>query len=305
MSLALGSLSILVFAALAQAAPPEGAAGSRKASFQSPQESRAPAAAAMSHDAHDGALVFSAPPREAPEEANRLYHPIAEYLGRVTGKKVVYRAPGNWLTYQTEMQRGTYDIVFDGPHFTSWRISHLRHNTLARLGEEHTFAVIVRKDDKEITDVKQLAGKRVCAMTPPNLGTLALLGHFDNPSRQPQIAATTGWDGIYFGVVAENKCAAGVVPVANLNKYDRHGNASRVIYRTRPMPNQAFSAGPRVTREDQVKITQALTSDEGEAVTAALRAAYGIEKGFVAASKSEYAGLDVYLKDSWGYAGSR
>jgi ABC-type phosphate/phosphonate transport system substrate-binding protein len=262
------------------------------------------AAAGISAD-DDGALIFSAPPRESVAEANRIYHPIAEYLSRVTGRRVVYRHPGNWMTYQAEMQRGAYDLVFDGPHFTSWRITNLRHNTLARFAEEHAFAVIVRKDNKEIGDVRQLAGKRVCAMNPPNLGTLALLEQFDNPARQPTLVNTIGWDNIYFSVVADGKCVAGVVPIANLNKFDKPGNASRVIFRTRTLPNQAFSAGPRVTREDQARIAQALTSAEGNDVTATLLATYGIEKGLVAANKSEYAGLDTYLKDTWGYTAAR
>ena len=68
------------------------------------------------------------------------------------------------------------------------------------------------------------------------------------------------------------------------------------------MPNQSFSAGPRVTREDQAKIAQALVAPEATAATAKLRASYGFEKALTRAAREEYAGLDAYLKDVWGYA---
>ena len=138
-------------------------------------------------------LVFSAPPRETEEDGIRTYQPIAEYLSRITGKTIVYKHPSDWLTYQTEMQRGSYDLVFDGPHFTSWRISNLQHSTLVKIADEHAFAVVVRKDDNRITDIKQLAGQRVCGMDPPNLGTLTVLNLFDNPARQPLIINNVGW----------------------------------------------------------------------------------------------------------------
>ncbi|MBI3575785.1 MAG: PhnD/SsuA/transferrin family substrate-binding protein, partial [Gammaproteobacteria bacterium] len=153
-----------------------------------------------------------------------------------------------------------------------------------------------------IHDVKQLAGKKICGMNPPNLGTLALTAEFDNPARQPVIVDSMGWENIYHGVVYQNRCVAGILPVANLNLYDRNGDYTRVIHRTRILPNQALSAGPPVTREEQAKIASALVAPEAAAATAKLRAAYGSEKGFARASREEYAGLDSYLKDVWGYA---
>src|SRR5437870_5634865 len=61
--------------------------------------------------------VMSAPPRETPEEALRTYKPIADYLSKVTGKKIVYRWPRTWGLYRTKMVTDSIDIAFDGPHF--------------------------------------------------------------------------------------------------------------------------------------------------------------------------------------------
>jgi ABC-type phosphate/phosphonate transport system substrate-binding protein len=257
----------------------------------------APAAAVVGSDSDT--LVFSAPPRETAAQAADIYAPIAEYLSAVTGKKVVYRQPGNWLTYQTEMQKGAYDIVFDGPHFNGWRAANLQHNVLVKLPGDHVFAVVVKKENDKVKEVKQLAGRAVCGMSPPNLGSIMLLSQFDNPARQPVILPTNGWDNIYAGV-ADGRCQAAVLPLNKLEKLDRDSKL-RVVFKAKALPNQAFSAGPRVTPGDQIKISRALLSPEGRLYTSKLREAYAVSGEFAPAARTEYLGLATLLKDSWGY----
>ncbi|MDH3309856.1 MAG: phosphate/phosphite/phosphonate ABC transporter substrate-binding protein [Gammaproteobacteria bacterium] len=301
LALSLGSLLLTAGAKAADPAP-----GARKTSFSPPEAAHTrPSLEGVARGLPAGAddlLVFSAPPRETEEEGERTYQPIAAYLSRITGKKIVYRHPQNWLTYQTEMQRGSYDLVFDGPHLNGWRISHLRHSTLVKVVGEHAFAVVVRKDNSRVTELKQLAGQKVCGMNPPNLGTLSVLAQFDNPMRQPLIINSIGWTSAYQGVAFEKKCAAAIVPVANLKSFPNHENIVRVLYKSKVLPNQAFSAGPRISIPDQARIAAALVSPEGHAAIQRLLSASGAEQGLAFASKEEYTGLDVYLKDSWGYS---
>ena len=244
------------------------------------------------------ALVFTAPPRETPEQGQEIYQPIADYLSKVIGKKIVYRHPGTWGVYRTEMLKGSYDLVFDGPHFNSYRMEKLNHNILVKIPERHEFAVIVRKEQK-FSALSQMAGYTFCTHAPPNLGTLVLLSQFDNPARQPVIINTKGWENIYEGVVS-GKCVGGVLPLANLKKYDRTG-VTRLVFKAPVMPNQAFSAGPRIAPKDQAKIAAALTSPDAAAPTARLRAAYRVGDSFALADNQEYRGLAVYLRNEWGY----
>lgn len=250
--------------------------------------------------ANSGTLVFSAPPRESAAEGNATYGPIAEYLSQALGKPVVYKHSDNWLTYQTEMQKGSYDIVFDGPHFTGWRINRMQHNPLVKFPGEHTFVVIVKKDDARVADIKQLVGRPVCGMASPNLGTLTLLNQFDNPARQPVVISTNGWDNIYKGLISGH-CVGAVLPISNLQKYDKAGAYTRVIYHGTAMPNQAFSAGPRVSPQDQIKIKQALLSRQADNATAQLRQVYAVDQALVPATREEYVALGGMLKDVWGY----
>lgn len=264
-----------------------------------PPSPTAPKAPAQTLTDEQDALVFTAPPRETPEEGVEMYKPIADYMSQVIGKKVRYKHPGTWGVYRTEMLKGSYDIVFDGPHFNGYRMEKLSHNILVRIPERHEFAVIIRKDTIGFQHVSQMAGRTFCTHAPPNLGTLVLLSQFDNPARQPVIINTKGWDQIYEGVVS-GKCVGGILPVLNLRKYDKTG-ATRIVYKTPPMPNQAFSAGPRVSLEDQAKLAQALSSPDAAGPTAKLRAAYKVGDHFALATNDEYRGLAEYLRNEWGY----
>ena len=244
--------------------------------------------------------VFSAPPRESEQAANEIYKPIAEYLTRVTGKPVVYKHPANWIAYQADMRKGGYDLVFDGPHFNGWRAANLQHNVLVKASGEHSFVVAVKKNSARLNDVKQLAGRAVCGMSPPNLGTLTVLNEFDNPMRQPVIQNTESWETIYLDLQA-GRCAAAILPTRNLAKYDALGENTRIIYRARTFPSQALSAGPRVSAEDQIRIVRALTAPEARQPLARLREANALAGDFVPAHKNEYLGIASILKDTWGY----
>ncbi len=251
---------------------------------------------------NDSVLVFSAPPRESEANSIRTYQSIADYLSRIIGKMIIYKHPSDWIVYQTEMQKGNYDLVFDESHLNSWRISNLRHNALVKIADDYTFAVVVRQDNDRVTDVKQLVGQKVCGMSPPDLGTLAVLDKFDNPMRQPLIVHSASSAKVYAGLVDEKRCAAGILPIADIGKILNSEKSIRVLYRTRPLLNQAFSAGPRIARDDQARIAAALLSPESGPALSRLLSAYGTSKGLTYANKEEFVGLDTYLKNSWGYS---
>jgi ABC-type phosphate/phosphonate transport system substrate-binding protein len=245
-------------------------------------------------------LVFSAPPRGSYQEEAAIYQPIVDLLSKAIGKKVTYQYSDNWLSYSKDMTEGSYDIVFDGPAFNGWRIEKLNHTPIVRLPEDFVFVIITKADNDRVKQVKDLAGRMICAHAPPNLGTLTLLSQFDNPSRQPVIVETKGWDNAYKAML-DGKCAATVVPIKNLAKNDAGTKKlTKTLYQHKAMPNQAVSVGPRIAPELHKKIAQALLSDEGKQATAKLRAAYA-GKDFVPATRDEYAGLSDLLKASLYY----
>lgn len=245
-------------------------------------------------------LVLTAPPRESAEDGQLTYGPIAEYLSKVTGKRIVYRHPGTWGVYRTEMLNSAYDIVFDGGHFVGYRALKLNHNVAAKMPNPQQFAIIVRKDDKA-TSAADLVGDTFCSPPPPNQGALIALSQFSNPSKQPVVVPITGnfWPSVYEGVVS-GRCRGGVLVVGILQKLDKD-NATKVVYQSPEQPNQAFTVGPRISAEDQAKIATALTSADAAAATEKLRTRFKVGERFVAANNAEYVGLAELLRNEWGF----
>jgi ABC-type phosphate/phosphonate transport system substrate-binding protein len=242
--------------------------------------------------------VFGFPPREAATKAEEIYQPIADYLSQATGKKFSIKPADNWLKYDTEMQKGAYDLVFDGPQFIGWRMAKQAHAPLVSLDGNLVFVVITRKDDLRAHGIKEMAGRRVCAVNPPNLATLTLYSQFDNPARQPFLVSAASFDDAFQGLTG-SKCEAAVMPAAVAAKLDAQ-RQTRTLFTSKLLPNQGFSASPRIPLAVQQEITQALLAPAGKAVTAKLRAEYG-NKDLISASRQQYEGLGVLLKDVWGF----
>lgn len=250
--------------------------------------------------APEGELTFSAPPQGSYANESAIYQPLVEYLSRVTGKKITYQYSDNWLAYSKSMTRGDYDLVFDDPALNGWRQERLKHTPLVKLADDFVFVVVVPIENSKIQNVKQLAGRTVCAQAPPHVGTLTLISQFDNPVRLPLIIEVPGPEQA-FAHMLEGKCDSSLMPLKNLQQLDRAiGKQTRIIYQHRAMPNQALSASPRVSSELRTKIRQALLSEEGVRATAKLRTAFA-GNHFIAASRDEYAGLGLLLKDSLYY----
>lgn len=245
-------------------------------------------------------LIFTAPPRDSDQSETNIYEPVAEYLSGVIGKKIVFEHADNWLSYQDRMQKGHYDLVFDGPHFLSWRMVKLGHEPLVAVPGKLAFTVIARKDDDKITSMKSLCGRMVCGMAPPNLATLTMYAQFDNPTRQPLIVEQQSFKMIYDSVVS-GKCAGGALRDAVYKKLDKDQNAVKVLYQSPGVPNQAFSASPRFTDEDKAKMIEALLAPEAKVRIAKFLAQFGKDVALVKAQRSDFEGVAVLLKDTYGF----
>lgn len=247
-------------------------------------------------------LVFTSPPRESAEDGLKVYKPIADYLSRVIGKPVVYKHPGNFLTYQYDMRQGKYDIVFDGPHFVSWRMHMIDHEPLVTLPGNLAFTVMVNKDNQDIQTVQDLRGHTVCGLAPPNLATLTLYSLFDNPARQPLVIRVNSFPEAY-QQVAKGKCVAAVMRDKMFNKLNKKHKAGRAIFNSKGIANQTFSAGPRVSPQQKEKIIEAMLSEQGVKTMQAFHKRFNKNsKPMKRAKREDYTDLALLLKDAFGFS---
>ncbi|MCW8935266.1 MAG: phosphate/phosphite/phosphonate ABC transporter substrate-binding protein [Gammaproteobacteria bacterium] len=239
--------------------------------------------------------LFTAPPRESPERGAEIYKPIADFLTKSTGERFIYKQPSSWAEYSQAMQNKEYDLVFDGPHFVSWRIEYIQHDVLAKLPQLHIWRVIVRADAPGINNLDDLVGKKVCAPKSPNFGMLTMMSHYTNPEKEPIHIITKGWKGA-FNAVVEGKCVAAVIPKTNHRKFDPDLKKTKALHTHLPYPNQAFTAGAGITPNLKSKIAKELLSPEGQSALSHLRDRFTRGALLVSADNEEYEGISMVLK---------
>lgn len=218
---------------------------------------------------------------------------------QAAGQKVRFLHGDNFLVYQSEMRKGTYDIVFDGPHFVSWRMAKLQHVPLVKFPGNLVFVLAVKKDQVKINGLKDMAGRTMCAFPPPNLATLSVQFEFDNPSRQPMILESENFPQSYKKMMA-GKCVGAILQKKLFEDLDKEKQLAKVLFTSKPVPNQAFSAGPKVTPEMRERIAKALLSPEGLAATQKMRDLYRVQT-LAPATVEEFQGLGVLLRDVYGF----
>jgi len=237
-------------------------------------------------------LIFTAPPREPKQKALELYTPFAEHLSQLLGEEVEYHYPRGWLRYQRDIRRNVYDLIFDGPHFASWRMLHLGHKPLVKLPGTLIFYFITPVTNVDITKTSDLIYKKVCIIPPPNLTALVLLAELNDPIKEPVLKSVKGGMPAVFKELGENSCIAAVVRSNFFDKkLPKEQRAKyKIIHTTKPIPNQVITAGSKVNKTSRDKIIQSLTEGEGVEITNNIVKRFGGKKvkSFIKATKEDY-----------------
>jgi len=237
-------------------------------------------------------LLMTAPPRESKAVGNRLYAPLAQHIAKITGASVRYQHPGNWFNYQRNMRKGKYDIIFDGPHFVSWRKVHLQHDVLVKLPGQLEFYLLANKDDHAINTLDDLMRKKICAMPLPDLSSLSVLDRYRNPVRQPVIVGVKGGMAKVYQAFKRGKCRAVVLRTTFYREKmtQEQRNTMKILFHSKPRPNQAISVSRKLDANAKHKIIQSLTVGDGVQASKAILERFGGEgvKSFVRVKDTEY-----------------
>lgn len=243
-------------------------------------------------------FVFTAPPRETPEQGQVLYGPMADALTQQLGVKVSYQHPGNWVNYQKMIRDDQADLFFDGPHFAAWRIDTKKAEPLVKLPGVLNFVLVSRSEDKEIASTRDLVSMKVCALPSPNLGTLTAYSMFPNPSQQPKfVNIKGGFKAVHKALVA-GKCEGAIIRKSVYSKaLDSTARSTlNVLQESDPLTNQGITVSTRIDAANTKKISDFLASTQGKAASAKLfqRFSKGNEK-FVPAKSADYQGHNLLV----------
>ena len=246
-------------------------------------------------------LILSAPPRESPAAGQKMYGSLAEQLSRLLGTRVSYHHPGNWLRYQVDMRHNRFDIVFDGPHFASWRIKYHQHAPLVKLPGTLKFYLITLQELTQINEPKDLAAHRVCVIPPPNLSALVLLARLDGPAREPIIQPIKGGVKKVYQGLLERDCDAAVVRSTFYDeKLSEQQRAQlKILFASPEMPNQVITVSDALTAQQRAAMKEWLLAGEGRTVAEPVvrRFTGNQQQHFVDILGNEYTGYSSLLED--------
>ena len=249
--------------------------------------------------AEPGDLVFIIQPILNEEQTRKAYQPLADYLGKIAGKRVVIRTLPNFVAYWETMRLvNAYDLVLDAAHFTDYRIQKLGFKVLAKIPDTVSYSLIVGSGTLVIDPI-ELIGKTVATPGAPSVGAARLNAMYPNPVRQPVIVDSgTAEEGIQ--MLVKNKVQAAIVPTPLVSQQMAQGGGISVVVTTDPIPHIALSAAPRLNADVRDKIRAALVSASNTEDGKKMLKDINFER-FDPANDKIYAGQGTLLKEYWGY----
>ena len=197
-------------------------------------------------------ITFVVQPIMQPQQTQKTYQPLVDYLKKETGLNIKLVSEKNFLTYWFKMKKGKYDLVLDAAHFTDFRVKKLSYTVLAKIPDTVTYSLFTHKDNL-VFEAEELVAKRLTTLPPPSMGATSLLRLFNNPTRQPIISSVkSAHEAIK--AVQTGKSFAASVPTPLLNNV----KDINVITTTEPLPHMAFSASPKLDKTKHALIKAAL-----------------------------------------------
>lgn len=257
----------------------------------------ASAAIASEHPASaKDTIVFGIVPQQAIDKMITAWTPLLAYLGESTGKNFKFDSAPEIAQFDQRVQNGEFDIVYINPaHYT---VVHDSIGYRAIVKEKNTLlkGLIVVNKDSALTNLSELAGKRMVfpgpiafAATVLPLAELAKL----NIKVTPVFAGSH--DGVY-NDVARGLYQAGGGVEKTLGQIDKTVRDNlRVLWASDSYTPHPIAVHPRVDRTVAEQIQKAMVEMEqnprGKEILKNLRF-----KGFTAAADEDYAKLKLLAK---------
>jgi ABC-type phosphate/phosphonate transport system substrate-binding protein len=244
------------------------------------------------------ALVFSTPPRSDLGDNDRGLQSLVSYLEEVLGEPVIFDRPTSWQDYTRKMRSGKYDIVFDAPHFSSWRIKHIDHEPVVRVPGTLGYKLVVNRISETLNSIGDLVRVKICAPQSPNLSTMTVYSMFTNPVNMPQIKEIKGGSKAVYTALRNGKCGAAVIPNDDFMRIvPSEKREVRVVAESDPVPAYTITISPRLL-EKKMLMTRMLVSAQGIRATAGVMLSLGKrDQSLIPVDKRDYQDLDQLLSD--------
>lgn len=249
--------------------------------------------------AHAAEFKFAVEPSYPVDQAQQIYKPLLDYLGKSTGHTFSLVVARNYHFHWHDLRQNTpVDFAFEEAHFVDFRVSHQQFEPLVRTAEATSYALLAQPD-YEAGGLKGLIGRPVACMPAPSLGFALLTEVYDNPVAQPDIRSeASSWQNgveMVFGGDADGA----MVPSYLADLYPN----LVILNRSRDFPGRAVTVAPGVDPAVKQAVKDALLKLDQDPAAFGVLGELGATK-FVAAAKSDYAGSEKMLSGFFGYTKS-
>lgn len=240
-------------------------------------------------------LVITGAPNGSWSQMRARYQPIARYLSAALHRPVTFRNPYDLVDFGQWVQRRRADVIFGGPQILSWAGKRYGYTPVLTGRGGLAFTLVARsRRIRAIADLR--AGQAVCGLSPPNLGTMALLAHYPDPLRQPYIVMVSSPAAALKGV-STGRCLAAAVPTWLVT----HLGPLHVVAPLGRFPNQGFAVSDRLSPNLQARIAHALVAAAHAEALGRLQVANRIT-GWRIPGPARYVGYGHLVAGVLGYA---
>lgn len=235
-------------------------------------------------------------PNYPPAQAQQVYKPLLDYLGKATGHRFILKPAANYHVYWRDMRTGVkFDFAFAEAHFTEYLMNRRSFAPLARVAEPTNF-VLLADAAREGSGTTGLIGERIVSMSSPSMGNLLLGELYPNPLAQPEIqsVARTWRDGVEMVFAGETDAA--MVPSYIAREYPN----LVALHTSREFAARAVSAAPTVPADVRKKVADALLRLHRDSALNDVLVELGTTQ-LMPANASEYIGSERLLRGVFGY----
>ena len=235
-------------------------------------------------------------PNYPPAQAREVYEPLLAYLAKATGHRFFLKTTPNYHVFWRDMRaNAATDFAFEEAHFTDYRINRQKFTPLVRVADPTKFTLLVN-DSMAAAGAQGLVGHRIVSMSAPSLGYLLLGDIYKNPISQPEIqSVAANWkDGVDMLFAGETDAA--MVP----NYIAREYPQLVPVNESREFTGRALSAAPTVPADVRAAVSKAMLALHKDDNLYSVLNEIGATQ-FVPATRADYAGSEVLLRDVFGY----
>lgn len=234
-------------------------------------------------------------PQQSPFKLSKKWTQITHYLSETTGYEIDFKTESSIPQFEKQLYAGQYDFAYMNPYH--YVIAHDKESYEAVVrANKNIVGILLSKDAYFKISKENLAGKTLLFPAPNAFAATLLPKHelkdkfqFDM-DKEAKVMYVNSHDSVYKGLERDIGDLGGGI-VRTFNNYKQNDlNKLHIIYKTKAYPSHPIAFHPRVPKEVQEKIKEALLKMPKE-----LKSILSINE-FIETNNIEYNEIKTFLK---------